>query len=118
MAVKQNSDELELQRTIKQNSCLHQYFSDLAEAFNDGGFSVQEVITLPISHTPDNIKTNIGYTFIKALYPKLERPDGTFHTSDLNRKQISFLYENINRATAEFGISLLWPDRFNGGKCK
>jgi hypothetical protein len=113
------TDESELQRTIKQNKCLHQFFSDLSEALNDGGYSVQQVITLPISHTPDNVKVNVGHTFIRALYPKLEREDGTYSTADLNRKQIKFLYENINNAmSVKFGIGLAWPDRFNGGKCK
>jgi hypothetical protein len=113
------TDESELQRTIKQNKGLHQFFSELAEALNDSGYSVQEVITLPISHTPDNVKTNIGHRFMMALYPQLEREDGTFSTADLNTKQIKFLYENINNAmSVKFGIGLAWPDRFNGGKCK
>ena len=104
-------------RTTKQSDCLHEYFKRLAIAFNDGGFSVQEVITLPISHTPENIKVNIGHRFIKALFPDLERPDGKFRTRDLSTVQIQELYENMNRATAEYGISLSWPDHHNGGKC-
>ena len=111
-------DELEQQRTIAQNRCLHQYFECLAEALNAGGFSIQEVFTLPISPTKDNVKTGFGHVFMKALYPSLVRKDGSISTADLNTKQIQFLYENINAATAEkFGISLDWPDRFNGGKC-
>jgi hypothetical protein len=105
------------QRTIQQNKCLHQYFGELAEAFNDGGFSVQEVIKLPISHTPENIKVNIGHRIMMALFPDLIRDDGKISTKDLSTTQIQKLYENINRATAEYGISLSWPDHHNGGKC-
>jgi cyclopropane fatty-acyl-phospholipid synthase-like methyltransferase len=113
------TDESEIQRTRVQNNCLHQFFRELSEALNDGGYSVQQVITLPISHTTENIKVNIGHTFMRALYPELERKDGTYSTTDLSTKQIQFLYENINNAmSVGFGISLDWPDRFNGGKCK
>jgi hypothetical protein len=113
------SDESELKRTIKQNGCLHQFFAELSQALNDGGYSVQEAITLPISHTPENVKTNIGRRFMAALYPQLEREDGTFSTADLNTKQIQYLYENINNAmSVKFGIGLDWPNHHNGGKCK
>tara|TARA_R110000782_G_scaffold174829_1_gene266007 strand:- start:85 stop:438 length:354 start_codon:yes stop_codon:yes gene_type:complete len=117
--VNAKTDELELGRTIKQNKCLHQYFAELATALNDSGRSVQEVITLPISHTPENIKVNVGHTFMKALYPHLEREDGTFSTADLNTKQIQWLYENMNNAmSTAYGIGLDWPNHHNGGKCR
>ena len=110
--------DIEKQRTIQQNRCLQQYFGELAQALADGGFSLQEVFQLPISPTKDNIRQGFGHTFMKALYPQLEREDGKFSTKDLSTTQIQFLYDNINSATAEkFGISLDWPSHHNGGKC-
>ena len=105
------------QRTIQQNKCLHQVFNDLSEQLNDGGYSVQETFTLPISNTPDSVKKGFGHRFMQALYPSLQREDGTFSTSDLSTKQIQELFENICYAAGtKFGISLSWPDRFNGGE--
>ena len=108
----------EHQRTIQQNKCLHQYFQQLSESLNDAGYSVQETYTLPVQHTPENIKVNLGHRFMAALFPHKAREDGTFHTSDLSTTEIQTLYENINNAMGSgFGVSLDWPDRFNGGKC-
>jgi hypothetical protein len=104
-------------RTIEQNRCLHECFQAWADGLNDGGYSVQEVFTLPVQHTKESIKVNIAYRFIEALYPEIQRDDGTYHTSDLSTTQIQQLFENINRALGEkFGVSITWPDRFNGGQ--
>ena len=111
-------NDIERQRTIQQNKCLHQVFAMLSEKLNDGGYSIQETFTLPISNTPDSVKKGFGHVFMAHMFPKLEREDGTFSTSDLSTKQIHELFENINYATAtKFGIGLDWPDRHNGGKC-
>lgn len=111
-------DELEKQRTIQQNKCLHKYFECLADELDGAGFSMQQVVSMPIQPTKENVKANIAHKFIKALFPYLKREDGTFSTSDLSTKEIQVLYENMNYAMGEkFGVSLAWPDRFNGGKC-
>ena len=111
-------DELEKRRTIQQNKCLHKVFQTIADELNAGGFSVQEVFTLPISNTQQSVKQGFGHRFMKHLYPDLQREDGSFSTSDLSTKQIHELFENINYATGTtFGVSVEWPDRHNGGKC-
>jgi hypothetical protein len=111
-------DKEELQRTIQQNKCLHQYFGALADGLNEAEYDVQTVITLPVNFNTERVKEYIAYRFIEALYPEKKREDGTYHTSDLNTKQISCLYENMNRAMSEkFGIGLDWPSRWNEGKC-
>ena len=109
-------EDTEKARTLKQNACLHSYFGQLAAALNEAGYSLQTVVKLPISMTGSNVKENIAVKFIEALYPEKMREDGTYHTSDLDTKQLSYLYENMNVAMGEkFGVSLDWPTRFNGG---
>ncbi len=116
--VKEYGDQLERQRTIQQNKCLHQYFAELATDLNGAGYNLQTAVSLPITITPENVKANIAYRFIAALFPENVREDGTFHTSDLNTKQIKILFECMNAAMADkFKVSHMWPDRFNGGKC-
>ena len=107
----------EHQRTLEQNKCLHKYFGCLADELNAAGYDVQTTIKLPISFTGSYVKELIARPFMKVLFPEIEK-DGKFSTTDLNTKQISYLYETMNSAMAEkFGIGLQWPDRFTGGEC-
>ena len=107
----------ERRRTTLQNNCLHAVFKDLSRQLNEGGYSIQETFTLPISNTPDSVKKGFGHCFMAALYPQLKRPDGTFSTTDLSTEQTQELFENICFAAGtKFGISLSWPDKHNGGQ--
>ena len=95
-------------RTVTQNACMHKYFSLLADGLNALGLCANEVITVPIDFEPEIIKEYMFKPIMKALYPDLKS------TTNLDTKQISIVYENLNRLTAEkFGVSVQWPSRFN-----
>jgi len=96
------------QRTVLQNSCLHEYISDLSNALNEGGYDVGTTITVKVNFTPETVKEYMFKKVMKALYP-----DKT-STKQLSTIEISEVYENLNRMTAErFGIGLQWPSRLN-----
>ncbi len=100
------------QRTLKQNKCLHSYFQQLADELNAGGYDVRTTIKVPVSFTGENVKELMAKPVMAVLYPDKES------TTELDTQELQYLYEVLNNMTAEkFGISLDWPDRFNGGQC-
>lgn len=97
-------------RTGKQNKCLHSYLSQLANEMNAAGYDVRTTIRVPVLFTAENIKELMLKPVMNALYP------GKESTTELDTQELQFLYETFNAMTADkFGISLDWPDRFNGG---
>ncbi len=96
------------QRTITQNKSLHLYLSLLADKLNAGGYDVGTTINVPVSFTPDTVKTYMFKPVLTALYPDKKS------TTELSTTEIQDVYENLNRMTSEkFGIGLDWPDRFS-----
>ncbi len=90
----------------------------MADSLNGGGYSLQQVVTLPITCTTENVKANIAHRFMVALFPDKIKRDGTVSTADLSTTEIKILFECMNNAMAEkFGVSHTWPDRYNGGEC-
>lgn len=97
-------------RTLTQNAAAHLYFTKLADALNDSGRDVRSTITMPVDFTSDTVKKYMFKPIMQALYPDVKS------TSKLNTEQISVVYENLNRLTADkFMISVQWPSRFNMG---
>lgn len=95
-------------RTLTQNGCLHEYLAELSVKLNEGGYDVGATITVKVDFTPDTVKEYMFKPIMKAMYP-----DKT-STTELDTIEISKVYENLNRLTAEkFGIGLLWPSRDN-----
>jgi len=93
-----------MQRTKTQNGCLHEYLANLAKSLNDGGYDVGTTIKVDVDFTPDTVKEYMFKPIMKALYP-----DKT-STTQLDTKEISIVYEHLNRLTSQkFGIGLLWP---------
>jgi len=91
-------------RTLTQNAAMHKYFDLLAEALNDAGYSVQTVVTAPVSFTRETVKEYLWRRIQTAMFPEI------ISTTDLNKLQVSDVYENLNRVTAEkFGVSIPFP---------
>ena len=91
---------------------------DLANALNNGGIDVVEVITWGMPFTKDIIKENMAKRIIKALYPEKIKIDKhgkeAVSTTQLSTKEIGVVYEYLNKWSAEsHGISIPWPSRFN-----
>ena len=97
-------------RTFLQNSSLHKYLSLLADKLNDAGFDIRKVLEamregFTISCTGENLKETVWRPMQQALF-NIES------STQLDTKQVSEVYENVNRFTAErFGVTQEWPDR-------
>ena len=92
------------QRTIPQNSALHLYLERLAEALDDAGYDMREVIKVPIKPTKENVKSEMLHPVMRAMYPDKKS------TTELSTVEMQELYEVMNRFTAErWGVSIPWP---------
>jgi len=97
-------------RTTLQNNSIHLYCDKLAKAFNNGGYDMRAVFAKMsekffISWSMILVKQGIWHKIQKAMFD-------IDSTTKLDRKQVSEVYEHINRFTAEeFGVSVPFPDR-------
>ena len=97
-------------RTDQQRKAIEVYCREVAKEMNDAGHSVQETFSAPVSLSQENIKQGMFKVVMKALYP-----DKT-STTDLETNEVTNVYENMNRITAErYGISMEFPNYFSEG---
>lgn len=92
-------------RTLKQNKAIHKYFSLLSEEFNNAGLSMTKVLKpgIDIDWTPEMIKKYLWKPVQDTMLDKKS-------TTKLNTKEVSKIYETLNRLTAQkFGISVVFP---------
>lgn len=89
-------------RTGSQNNSLHLYCRELAKELNESGIS-QSVFFKDIEadYSEETIK-DLFRSFAKAKY-------GKDKTSQLTTKELSDLYEEVNRHTSKLGIHIPWP---------
>ena len=94
------------QRTAQQRKAIELYCKLVAEALDASGESVQTTFTEPVQITQQSIKDGMFKVVMRALYPKIAS------TRDLDTDQVTHVYENMNRITAErYGISMDFPSR-------
>ena len=94
-------------RTKPQNSAMWKYLTMLAGDLNEAGWDMRKTLkpTVDIPWTKDAAKNHLWLPIQKAM----EYGD---KTSQLNTKQVSEVYEVLNRHTAEkFGISIPFPSK-------
>ena len=93
-------------RSGPQNSALHLYITMLAAEMASGGLDLRTAIHVPISPTPENVKELIIRPVLKAMFPEKKS------TTQLNKVELSALYEQINQMTSErWGIGIPFPHR-------
>lgn len=93
------------QRTIQQNKSIHKYFELLAEELNMAGLDMRIVLkpSYQIWWTPESIKNNIWKPVQEAMYKKQS-------TTELTRKEVDKVYEQINYIIGEkWGVSVPFP---------
>jgi len=84
-------------RTLKQNSALHLWFTQLSEELNEKGFDMRKLIRqeVELSWTPYNVKEYLWRPFQKALF-------GHKSTTKLAKtEEIDKIYDNLNRVIIE-----------------
>ena len=96
-------EKLKKQRTPTQNNALHLYFDLLARALNDSGQDMKQVIRVPISWSPYNVKEYLWRPLQKHLL-------GKESTTELNSDEIDKVYDQINRIVGErTGVYVPFP---------
>lgn len=93
------------QRTNQQSKALHLFFKHLAEELNSAGLDMRIVLkpSYQIWWTPESIKENIWKPVQEAMYKKQS-------TTELTKKEIDKVYEQINQLLAEkWGVSVPFP---------
>ena len=91
-----------------QRGALHLYCERLAEALNDAGFEMKEVLKVKQVDVPWT-KTSVKEVLWKPIMEAM-----THHksTEEMSKPEVSDVYEVLNRHIAEhFGISVEWPHR-------
>ena len=90
------------QRTTLQNSSLHLYCERLAEELNNAGITQKLVLQC--------VELDWSADSIKSLFRSLGRAKyGIKSTSELTTKQLTDIYDELNRIMAKFGIHIPFP---------
>ena len=105
----QQQEHEDNKRTLRQNSALHLYLTQVAEALNDSGYDIKKVIEhakVEIPWTPISAKEILWRPIQRSMYKKES-------TTELTKLQeIDQVYEVLNRFLAKLGIeSIPFPDK-------
>ena len=102
----------QMRRSGQQRKSIEVYCKRVADAMNDAGHSVQEVFTAELDISQENIKKGMFKVVMRALYPNKVDEDGNISTTDLDSDEVTKVYENMNRITAErYGVSMDFPSK-------
>jgi len=96
-------------RTLKQNKSIHKYCALLAEAFENGGFDMQTVLSkaVPVKWTMEAVKEVIWKRIQIVKFPD-KKSTAQLETTDVNE-----VYQVIARHMAtEFEINISFPNKF------
>lgn len=93
---------METPRTYKQNNALHLFCELLSEALNEAGIGQKVFLDgLEVDNSPESVKSVIR-ALGKAKYGKKS-------TAQLTTKEMTDIYEEINRHSAKIGVHVPWP---------
>lgn len=95
------------QRTKCQNRALHTYFEILAQELNNAGLDQRKVLkpSVDIPWTKEAVKTQLWKPIQDAMI-------GKDSTTELNTKQVSEVYEVLNRHIGmKHGVSVQFPEQ-------
>ncbi len=98
-------DKEEKQRTQQQNSSLHLFYTQLAEALNDAGLDMRKTLK-PSIDIPWDSRTIKEY-----LWRPIQKAQiGKESTASLSTQDINKIYNTLNRHLGEtFGIYVPFP---------
>jgi len=94
-------------RTTKQNNAMHKYFTMLADTLNDAGLDQRKVMkpSFFLSWSLSSVKKNLWGQIMEPLTGKTK-------TSELERNEVSEVYELLSRNLAEkFGVLVDFPSK-------
>jgi len=95
----------EKQRTLKQNSSIHLYLTNLAEELNLAGLDMRKTLK-PTINIPWTMNTAKEYLY----KPVVKLVTGKDSTTQLTTKEIDLVFDTINRHLGEqFGLHVEFP---------
>ncbi len=98
------------QRSPQQNKSFHKYLTLLAEAMDDAGYDMRQVIKVPIRPNCNNVKEEMARPVMNKLFPQYKDEDGQVSSTKLETEDMNEFHLIMNRATSEsLGISIPWP---------
>ncbi len=93
-------------RTISQNSAMHVYCKEVADELNNAGVTMQAFIKdIQADHTMESVKV-LWKSFAKAKYGKKS-------TTELTKKEINDIYDEVNRHISQFGVYVEFPAKLD-----
>ena len=95
-------EKKEKQRTITQNNSLHLYLRELAEALNISGLEMHIAFK--------DIEVPWNEHILKSFWKKIESVHvNKTSTTEMSTKEVTEIYEIINRHFAQWGVHIPWP---------
>jgi len=96
----------EKQRTLAQNRALHKYCQEVSDVLNESGIA-QSVFyrNVEADYTMENIK-ELWRSFAFTKYGKKS-------TTELTSKEVTQVFEEVNRHIAQFGLHVGFPSQEN-----
>lgn len=99
-----------MKRTPQQNAALHLFFTRVAESLNEAGYGVkrfyEEVKKVEIDWSAGQVKENIWRPVQQAMTEK-------YSTTELEKIEVSAVYEQVNKVLSEIGIHVPFPEDKN-----
>ena len=92
----------EKQRTLKQNDALHKYCRQLSDALVEAGISQRMFL--------EGLEHDTSPEFIKAVFRAIGKSKyGKTSTALLSTKEVTDIFDEMNRQVSKFGIVIGWP---------
>ena len=93
-------------RTEQQNKAMHLYFQQVAEALNDAGLNIEQVLknfTMELDWTKESVKEILWRTAQRRML-------GKESTKELSKQEdITKVYEAVNRFLAKLDVHVPFP---------
>jgi len=89
-------------RTLKQNSCLHLMFSQLADELNDSGLYISQVIKFDAPWNGERVKELIWREVQKKM-------TGKESTTKITTREVDEIFEVIHQALSQKGVEIRFP---------
>lgn len=104
---KEHSLEIEIKpnkRSKKQDSSMHVYCRQVAQCLNDMGITCNQFFKegYEMKFSEDIIKNDVWKAVQLAM-------TGKESTKDLDKKEVSEVYEVVNKKLSEHGVHIAWP---------
>lgn len=89
-------------RTLQQNRSLHKYCTEVANELNGAGVTMKAFVKdIQVDHTMESVK-NVWRAIAREKF-------GKSSTANLSSKEITQIYEEVNRHLASFGLHISFP---------